>query len=439
MNNNKIIALIIIALLFIGPYWRINDNSKYVIDGVKNHLSTLGEWKHASASTGLDGKITLSNLTFIPNGHNQGFQIRSMVIHANIWDVLLKSSRELTSNLPNVMTLSLNDITLNSNGTDLNQSIRVNNFWPVAANGLGALGCAEDEGHYSQDQWRQLFPQGLAFNVEFTYRKIDAFKIDFNFNVDTSNAWFTTWSGTAQRASDLPRITFDDVILETLYYYHADQGFNKRRNDLCAKAHRNSFAAYRLESANVLQQSLRAQVAKDMPEKLNNLYQRTLAADTEINAIIKLSEPKYITEVAAAPAADLLLKSKLELALGENDYTEVALKAIDHIDLNMELLRNQMEAQEKKAAEEAERNKPKELIRTVTHQIGGEKRRAKNLSNWADAVGQQVNIKTKRGRPVFGRLVSINGDVLTVTTRYMSGDATITIPRGDVLSVGLSR
>lgn len=439
MNNNKIIALIIIALLFIAPYWRINDNSKYVIDGVKNHLSTLGEWKHASASTGLDGKITLSNLTFIPKGHRQGFQIRSMVIHADIWDVLLKSSRDLTSNVPDAMTVSMNDITLNSNGSDLNQSIREQNFWPVAANGLGTLGCTEDNGHFSKEQWQQLFPQGLNFNVEFTYRKTDAFEIDFNFNVDTADAWFTTWSGTVQRASDLPRITFDDVILETLYYYHADQGFNKRRNDLCAKAHRNSFAAYRLESANVLQQSLRAQVAKDMPEKLNNLYQRTLAADTEINAIIQLAEPKYITEVAAASPADLLLSSKLELALGENDYTEVALKAIDHIDLNMELLRSQMEAQERKAAEEAERNKPKELIKTVTHKIGGEKRKVSSLSNWADAVGQHVNIKTKRGRPVFGKLVSINGDVLTVTTRYMSGDATITIPRGDVLSVGLSR
>ena len=143
--------------------------------------------------------------------------------------------------------------------------------------------------------------------------------------------------------------------------------------------------------------------------------------------------------MADLPQNDILLESTIEVALGENDYTAVALKAIDHLDLNMDLLRSQMEAQEKKARVEAEKNKPKELIKVITHKIGKQRNLNNNLSNWADAIGHNVNIKTKRGRPIFGKLLAMDANHLTVSTRYMSGNATLTVARREVMSVGLSR
>ncbi len=440
MNNSRIVAVGIITLLIVLPFWRVNQNAEHMADGVDNHLSGLGEWKHAEVQVGLDGKVTLSKVTFIPKGHSQGYQIQNIQIHSSLWDLLLKSPQQLTNSLPDGLTISFNGIGLNDNGQDLKQTIQQNNFWPVAANGLGILGCGQgDEVSFTDQQWRTLFPDGLYFNAEFTYRLVDNFHIDFNLNIDVEDGWFTTWSGTLARSSDLFDITFDDVIMETLYYYQADMGFNQRRNDMCARVHQDSFAAYRLASANQLQHYLKAQVAKDLPEDLHNMYQRSLAADTEINAIVKFAKPRYISEVAVQKPGDLLLSSSLEVALGENDYTAVELTAIDHLDLSMDLLKNQLEAQNKRKQDEAEKNKQEELIKTVKTQIGGPQRTETQLSDWSEAVGKQVNIKTKRGRPVFGKLIAIDSKVLTISTRYMQGNATLSIPRDEVLSVSLSR
>ncbi len=439
MNNNKIIALIVIALLVGLPFWRIQDNSKYYVEGLMGHLGALGTWKHSQMETTLDGQIRLSRLTFIPAGKRQGYQIDSMLIQADVWDLLLKNSRDLVALAPESLGVNLNGVRFNSNGNDLMSEVYAADFWPLAAGHLGHFACGEEtNGAFSTDQWQSMYPNGLSHDLEITYQLTDALNIDFSINIQTEDAWYITWSGSLARASDVPRITFNDTIVDTLYYYQADQGFNAKRNEMCAKKHRNSFAAFRLDSANQLQQLLRALVAKDMPEKLSNMYQRSLAADTELNAILKLDEPKYMFELASMSQNEILENSGLEVALGENEYSVVELKAIDHLDLNMELLRSQMEAQEQKAAAEAEKNKPKELIQVVTHKIGTVKK-ANNLSNWADAIGKNVRIKTKRGRPIFGKLLSMDANQLTVSTRYMSGNATLTVLRKEVMSVGLSR
>ncbi|WP_154224206.1 hypothetical protein [Marinicella rhabdoformis] len=438
MNNNKIIALVVIALLVGLPFWRIQSNSKYFVEGVMGHLGTLGEWKHSQMESSLDGEIRLKRLTFIPAGKRQGYQIDSMRIHADVWDLLLKDSRDLVALAPHSLGINLYGVRFNGNGNDLVEEVYGNNFWPLVAGHLGSFACGEGENDtFSQSQWQTMYPGGLSHDIEITYQLSDALNIDFSVNVQTSDAWYITWSGSLTRSSDVPRITFNDTIVDTLYYYHADQGFNIKRNEMCAKKHRNSFAAFRLDSANQLQQLLRALVAKDMPEKLNNLYQRSLAAESEVNAILKLDEPKYMFELAGVPQNDILAASSLEVALGENEYEKVELKAIDHLDLNMDLLRLQMEAQEKKAEAEAEANKPKELIKVITHQIGKQKS-SNNLTNWNDAIGKNVRIKTKRGRPIFGKLMSMDAKQLTVSTRYMSGNATLTVPRHEVMSVGLS-
>lgn len=438
MNNNKIIALVVIGLLVGLPFWRIQSNSKYFVEGVMGHLGALGEWNHNQMESSLDGEIRLKSVTFIPAGQRQGYQIDSMNIHANVWDLLLKDSRDLVAMAPESLGMNLYGVRFSSSSSDLAKQVYDNNFWPLVAGRLGSFACGEGEGGaFSQSQWQALYPAGLSHDIELTYQLSDALNIDFSVNVHSADAWYITWSGSLARSSDVPRITFNDTIVDTLYYYQADQGFNVKRNEMCAKNHRNSFAAFRLDSANKLQQLLRALVAKDMPEKLNNMYQRSLAADAEVNAILKLDEPKYMFELAGVPQNDILEMSSLEVALGENEYTKVELKAIDHLDLNMDLLRSQMEAQEKKAAAEAEANKPKELIKVITHQIGKQKK-SDNLANWADAIGKNVRIKTKRGRPIFGKLMSMNAKHLTISTRYMSGNATLTVPRNEVMSVGLS-
>ncbi len=98
-----------------------------------------------------------------------------------------------------------------------------------------------------------------------------------------------------------------------------------------------------------------------------------------------------------------------------------------------------MEAKQKEADRlEAEANKPKELLKTITHSIGQSVNEVK-INNWALAVGQNIKVRTKRGRPIFGRLLAIDTKQLTIATKYMRGDATITVSRKDVVSMSVSR
>ncbi|MFC3195222.1 hypothetical protein ACFODZ_13295 [Marinicella sediminis] len=439
-HQTKIILIIIILAMVAIPYWRINKNSTFFVEGLMGHLSHLGEWNNQGVSTSLNGKITTRNLSFTPKGAQQSINIQSMQVHTDIKKLLLSGSRELVNNVPGSSTMSLKNITFSGNASDFSETVRGSGYWPMVMGFLGAFGCADGSNFtFSEQQWKQLFPQQPTFNIEVTYSLIDDYHIDFNLNIDSLNNWYIVWSGTLTRRSDVPRITFDDAIIETLYYYHVDQGFNKRRNDMCASANNNSFAAYRLNSAEQVQKYLRVYAEQEMSQVLSNQYQRSLAEDIELNAIFKLREPKFLYEFAHIDQQQMLAMSDIEVALGENEYQSIELDDIDFLELDMETLREEMEAKDREAArKEAEANKPRELLKTIRRTIGGTSQNEQFVDNWEQAIGLNIRVKTKRGRPIFGKLISISPTHLTISTRYMRGNATITVANKDVISMTTS-
>ena len=436
-HQTKIIILIIILALVAIPYWRINKNSTFFVEGLMGHLGNLGEWTNQGVETALNGQITTRNLSFTPNGYRQSLNIQSMEVQTDIKKLLMSGSRELVTNVPSSSTMSLRNISFSGGGNDFYEATRSSSFWPMVIGFLGAPGCG-DEGSfsYSDQQWKQLFPQVPTFNIEITYSLIDDYHIDFNLNIDSPNNWYIVWSGTLTRRSDVPRITFEDTIIDTLYYYHVDQGFNQRRNQMCGTKNNNSFAAYRLNSAEQIQKYLRVYAEQEMSQVLSNQYQRSLAENIEMNAIFKLQEPRFLYELAEMDQHALLAMSDIEVALGENEYQLIELADIDFLELDMETLREEMEAKEREAARiEAEANRPKELLRTIRTTIGGTNQNETFVDNWQQAIGKNIRVKTKRGRPIFGKLVSISPTHLTISTRYMRGNATITVANKDVISM----
>ncbi len=439
-NTNKIITLVVIAALIGLPYWRIKHNSQFFAEGLLAHLGQLGEWSHQSVDTAINGELTINNLTFRPTGYQQTISISAIEVHTDMKKLLFSGSSELISHIPQNLTMTFQNAQVTGGNGDLQSAINRANYWPMAANYLGAFGCGEGAGpSFSDNQWQQIFPSAPSFNLELSYSLVDDYHIDFNINIDSMDNWFIAWSGTLTRSSDIDRISFNDTVIDTLYYYQADQGFNKKRNDVCAVANKDSFAAYRLNSAEEIQKHLRVFANAEMPAFLSNQYQRALGEDIELNAIFALREPRYIFEVAEMSQKDYYAQIDIEAALGESEYQKIELVEIDYLELDMETLRAEMEAKQKEAERlEAEANKPKELLKTITRSIGKNVNEV-TIKNWSQAVGKNIKVRTKRGRPIFGRLLSINDKQLTIASKYMRGDATITVMRNDVVSMSISR
>ena len=440
-NRSKLVILIILALLVALPYWRIKHNSQFFADGILSHLSELGEWSNQSSDAALSGQVTLKQLTFRPTGYRQTIAVDAIEVHTDMKKLLFSGSQKLITHIPKTMTLSFRNVRLvNSQSNDLQSAINRAGYWPVATSYLGAFGCGEGSGpSFSDVQWQEIFNSTPAFNMELSYSLVDDYHIDFNINIESPDNWFIAWSGTLTRPSDIDRISFNETIVDTLYYYHSDLGFNKKRNLVCAKANRDSYSAYRLNSADEIQKYLRVYAGQEMPDVLSNQYQRSLEENVELNAIFKLEEPRYLFEVAGMNQTEFYAQVDIEAALGENEYEKVQLADIDFLDLDVDTLRSEMEAKERRAARlEAEANKPKELLKTITTSIGKSANEVR-INDWSQAVGRSIKVRTKRGRPIFGRLKAINSKELTIVSKYISGDATITVPRKDVVSMSVSR
>jgi hypothetical protein len=440
-NRNKIIILAILAVLIIAPYWRIKSNSQFFFDGVKNHLNQIGSWTNGNISSSLDGTVTVKDVRFTPHGYKQSIEIDSIKLHSDVRRLLVTGAHKLTTHVPNNLTISFKNARYASNAQDLKTAAEKENYFPMAVGFLGAYGCGTGlEPNFSPDQWQEILSSGPDFNLELSYSLVDSYHIDFNLNIESENNWYIVWSGTLTRTSDIEQISFEDTIIEKLYYYHADQGFNQKRNEYCAQQNNDSFSNYRVRSAEEIQTHLRVYYGKEMPPLLSNQYQRSLAEDIEINAIFYLNEPKYIYELAAMKQKSFIDESEIEAAFGENDYKKIELSKIDFLELDMETLRAEMEAKEAEAKRlEAEANAPKELLKTIKYTVGGESPNEVVIKNWNEAIGENIRVRTKRGRPIFGKLLSISDTHLTIATRYMRGDATITVAKKDVVRMTKTR
>ncbi|MCX7545638.1 LSm family protein [Marinicella gelatinilytica] len=442
MNKKNIIIIVIVIALVALPWWRINQNSEFFVEGLMSHLSHLGDWTYQDHSTSISGDISIEGVQFKPRGYQDIIRVESITVTTDARDLLFTKSTDLLVKLPPELTVNFNQVKVVNPQSELQNNILKSNYFPMVLGYLGAFGCGDGtEPSFTSEQWQAMNGSEPVFDVKLTYALLeDDYSIDFNININSPDNWYTTWSGGLIRPNDDERLAFHDTIIDTLYYYYADQGFNEKRNQFCGKDQQSTFAAYRLNSSEALQQILRVYAGGEMSPKLANQYQRSLQPQVEYNAILKLKQPKYIFEVADWSQSELFKNSDIEAALGEQEYQDIKLSKIDHLDLDIETLRVDMEQRQKIREErEAQANKPKELIRQIKTHVGGQQKREYTLTNWSDAIGQSVKIKTKRGRPIFGTLKAINDNQVTVSTRFKSGDATINISRKDVLSISIAR
>lgn len=444
--SKKIFFLIIIAILIGLPIWQVKTNSKDLVGGVVKQLNLLGAWDYQDFSTETNGVITLRGVHFVPSGYQQGFNVEQIRLNAGLKPLLLSYGGSLLENLPARLSVSFYGARMDHNGSDLQRSIGNSNFWPLVASDLGAFGCGDNKGlSFSAEQWQQLLPTEDGHDIDFSYalNPNDGYKMVFDFNLRTEQTWSLGWSGDLSRGSNDGVIDFSDVSVQQLKHYFQDQGFNQRRNEMCAAKYQGSFASYRLAAANQLQKYLRTYAAQEMSEDLENQYQRTLLNDAEVGLIFDFEQPKFFSELAKMSRLQWFGDSSTEAALGENQYQKIVLKPIDHLQLNMDLLQEQMQATEQlEVQREQQKQVPKAKenpVKTVVYHTGGKLKKVVVVKDWSTVIGKQVTINTKKGKPLTGILLDANAQYASISTRYAQGKATLNIGRENIESITIRR
>ncbi|WP_395374066.1 hypothetical protein [Marinicella sp. W31] len=440
MNKNKLIVLVILVAAVAYPWWRLKTQSEKFVETFFDKAASMGTWRYGEVKLALSGVIHVSNVQLTPTGYTQGFRIRSVDMETNIWDLLLTSELGLIEALPSNLTITAKDIQFMGAGNDLQEMIVERDYWPVVVGYQGGFGCGDEfDRSFSYQQWQQIMPNYPVFDMEINYQNTGNFGLNFGVGIQARDLWYVNWSGTLELTDNSGKFIFQDTLVEQLYYTYQDAGFNAKRNKLCQKNHQDSFAAYRLHSAERLQQQLRVLVSQEMTEEVSNWYQRSLFPDSEINAIFNFKNKEYLQRVFDGEQTDFLGQVDIEVALDESNYTPLDLRKINYLAMDPELLKDQYEQKKKREEERlAALNQPKELIKTVKTTIGKQNRTTYiNIKNWDDAVGSKVVVRTRRGRPIFGRLKAVKGDEIIMTSQYVSGKAEISIQRGNILSLNL--
>jgi hypothetical protein len=439
--KNKIIGILIaIALLSIYPIWRYSSNAKVFAEAVIAHAAGLGKWSYGSISSNFDGKNTIRNLTFSPESFEQQFTIDSAVISTSPMFLLKSSAFDLGYMLPETLSLSINSAVLTTQAQDINNTLREQSMWMLMAGYSGSFGCnRESYTSFDGSSWENILDNDQYFNIDLFYSRQENGSLDVDLTLDAENLFSTTWSSNLTSSYPDNQIIINDLIVEKLYYFYLDNGFNIKRNDACKQNYNGSFAAYRLSSAEHLQNYLRTSFQKELPDVLINWYQRMLAPDVEYNAIITLDERQYLNQVFNIDQRTLYENAVVEISTSDNEYLPVTLKEIDFTAIDSEMLKKESLKREllKKQAEQ-DKLKPKvDVLKPRIYTIGAKKSAKVALNKLNTAINRKVRVKTARGRPITGVITQVDGKYLTLETSFKKGRATLTIPIDKIASVEL--
>jgi|GEM_PF-1063134 len=442
MKNKILAAILILIVLSIYPVWRYFNNAKVFASALMDHASGVGKWTQGSISTGFDGKITIRNLTFIPNNYSQSFQIESLYIRTDPEFIFTTSASKLEYMLPETLSLSVNGIVFNQTNHDFSEALKNESMWILMAGFAGSFGCErESYTSFDDETWKSILDSEQVYNADLYYSRQENGTIDTDLILDAENLFSTTWSSNLKSSYHDKQIVVNELIVDKLFYNFLDNGFNQKRNDACKENYNSAFATYRLSSAEHVQKYLRTYFSKELPEKLINWYQRMLNPNVEYNAIITLDERMLLSDVYQIDQKTLYEKAQVEVATSQDEYLPVVLKEIDFTNKDPEFVQKENEVREKKEKEaEIEKqknqaNKDKPTVFTT----GNNNSKQIPINRLSTVINKKIRIKTKKGRPVTGYLMAVDAEYASIESLYKTGMAKLTIPIGQIATVEVVR
>ncbi len=443
LMKNKIIGLILtMVVLAVYPTWRYFNHANVFAKALINHASPLGKWSYGSVSSSFSGKVTVRNLKFVPSGYKQGFDIENITITTEPMFLLKTSADKLDYMLPQTLTLSVNGAQMTRNSNDIDEVLRNESMWMLMAGFAGSFGCDRDSfTSFNEKDWQGVIAPDQMFNMDLYYsRQIDG-TLDVDLILDAENLFSTTWSSNLRSSYNEEQISINELLVDKLFYYYLDNGFNQKRNDICKQNYESSFAAYRLSSAQHVQNYLRSYYSKELPDVLINMYQRQLVPDVEFSASISLDEMSYLSEIVNKNQISFYENASVEIAGNDQKYIPITFKGIDYTKIDSDILkkenlkRQQREEDERLAKEKIKKNK----YTKVLHRIGGKKAEKLSISKLSQVIGKKLRIKTHRGRPISGYLISINNGTISIETKYKTGNAKIIVDIEEITSIEMMK
>jgi len=440
MKTKIISFFLVLVLLSIYPAWRYFTNAKLFADAIFGHASNMGNWTYGTVSSGLGGNITIRNIAFTPNNHTQGFDIGSVVIKTEPMFLLKSNPSELAYLLPETLSLSVNSASLNHKSSDILDSLKQNSMWMILVGHAGSFGCSRDQYVTFDDTvWNKIIKNNQIYNVDLFFSKQEDGSLDADLILDAENLFSSTWSSNLKSSYNENQIVIDELLTDKLYYSYLDNGFNLARNNACIENYKSSFAAYRLSSAEHVQQFMRVNYSKEFPTSLINWYQRVLAPETDFNAIISIKDRMYLSDIAQINQLELYENSSVEVSSSNNEYLPVNLKEIDYTKIDTESLMSENIKKQEKADLEAQilKDKNAEQQKTTVITTGARTNKRVQLRNLNSVINKRVRIKTIRGRPIKGILRDSQNGMVTLDSHFRFGTSTISISIDMISSVEL--
>lgn len=442
MKTKFLTFLLIIGLISAYPVWRYISNAKIFAQSAFGHVSKMGDWTYGSITSNFSGKITIRDVSFTPNNHKQGFDISSVVISTTPMFLLKSNPEKLSYILPETLSLSMNGASLNRKSNDIYRSFQQNSLWKILLGYAGSFGCSKESYTTFEDEiWKNIISQDQIYNADLYFSRQPLGGLDLDLILDAENLFSSTWSSNLKSSYSENEIVPNELLVNKLYYSYLDNGFNLTRNNACIENYNSSFAAYRLSSAEHIQRFLRVNYSKELPSTLINWYQRTLAPDTEFNSIITLDKQTYISDFYRTSQIDLFENSTVEISNSQNEYIPLTLKEIDFTKIDTSLLISEnikkQEISEFNKAKNTAKPETKYKSKTIVTRVGSNNKRMIKVSDLSSVIEKRIRIKTIRGRPINGKLKSINNGMISLDSIFKTGTSTITIPIDKISSVEL--
>ncbi len=429
------------ALLFSLSLWQSNKRASILVDNLAETASAAGKWSWSGISSDTDGKVSIRNVRFQPTGFRQGIDIDEIVLTLDPLFLFKASPHQLRNYLPNHMNIELNGVRLQDNGAeDFQQALLDHSYWPAVVGHLGAPGCGDQSPWAFSMEQRDAMLNGepVDYHLNFYYEHNGQGEIDFQADTEAENLWMTSWSGVMKSAVGRDEFAFEDLLLKDLFYYHQDNGFNERRNRVCAEKYQGSFAAYRKNSAQTVQNLVRALAGQELSDKLLNWYQRTLLPEAEFFAEFHLPRTIYLDELFSMPQNTFLGQAEMAVGLGESEPEPVRLQPISYDQVDADTLvqayRKEIR-QQQQARQDAVKASKKASRSTAKRVIGGKVARYRPVDDISQAVGRSVRLRTTKGRVLKGVVKKVTDSTAVIRVSYLTGTAEFNVPRKEIRSV----
>ena len=442
MKNKFIGLIIILALLSIYPAWRYFSHAKIFAQALFADAQGIGSWSYGSINTTFSGEITVRNVSIVPEGHKQGFEIDNIVIKTEPMFILKNSEKDLRYALPPSLTISLNHAQLNYRSDDVEKTLQKRSLWSLMMGFAGSFGCNKDSTtQFSNEDWDKIFDKQQIFNVDLFYTRLEDETLDIDLTLDIEGLFSSTWSSNIKSGITGKHIALDDLVVDKLFYSYLDNGFNLNRNNVCKRNYNGSFSEYKKIAVKNIQEYLRTHVGKELSELLLEKYQRMLAPDVEYNVIITLKDRDYLSSIYSMDQISFLESSFVEVANNGNDYLPVLLKEIDYSKIDEELLKAEQLKREEiaKQKEHEKLAKQNKKVLPKIYTTGKKVSRKIVVAEIANYLNRKVRIKTDRGRPVTGYITKVENNVITIETKFKTGKALLQIDIKRISSAQLMR